>query len=98
MAARDAQPYPGLHARAGARGVGIGFTSIGGPLTLAVALVLNAMFLHGAWRSGAGMRTAIADSYAVEKRFFRFSLAICSCTFGALLAEAALKPFGLGGW
>ena len=68
-----------------------GFTSIGGPLYLALALVLNAMSLQGAWaiwtRSEA---VAEADGYAVEKRVFRFSLAYLFLHFGAILAEAAL--------
>jgi len=75
------------------------FTGIGGPLTLAVALVLNAMFLHGAWVIWRREEdTAIADGYRVEKRFFRFSLAYLFGLFTAFLAEAALKSFGFGGW
>jgi nitrate/nitrite transporter NarK len=41
---------------------------------------------------------AEADSYAVEKSVFRFSLYYLFLLFGAFLAEAALKPYGLGGW
>jgi heme O synthase-like polyprenyltransferase len=36
-------------AAAGALALGTGFTSIGGPVYLAVAVVLNALFLKGAW-------------------------------------------------
>ena len=68
-----------------------GFTSIGGPVYLALALGLNLMFLHGAWsiwRRDEG--TAEADGYKVEKRVFRFSLYYLFVHFGAILAETAL--------
>ncbi len=79
--------------------IGAAFTSIGGPVYLATALVLNGGFLVGAWRiwrrdEGA----AEADGYRVEKKVFRFSLYYLFLHFGAILAEAALRPFGLGGW
>jgi len=79
--------------------IGTGFTSIGGPLYLATAVVLNALFLKGAfdiWRRNED--TALADSYRVEKKFFRLSLWYLFAHFGVILAEAALRPFGLGGW
>ena len=79
--------------------IGTGFTSIGGPLYLATAVVLNALFLKGAfdiWRRNED--TAQADSYRVEKKFFRLSLWYLFAHFGVILAEAALRPFGLGGW
>jgi protoheme IX farnesyltransferase len=80
-------------------GVGIAFTGIGGPFTLAVSLVLNAMFLAGAWRiQRRAEDTAVADGYVVEKKFFRFSLGYLFLLFGAFLVEAALKSFDLGGW
>ena len=79
--------------------LGIGFTSIGGPLYLAVATVLNLLFIKGAWdilrRDEA---TAEADKYRVEKRFFALSLLYLFLHFGAILAEAVLRPWGLGGW
>ncbi|AMY70743.1 heme o synthase [Frigidibacter mobilis] len=79
--------------------MGLGLTSIGGPIYMAVAAVLNAGFIRGAWRIRArGEEAAIADGYAAEKGFFRFSLAYLFLHFGALLAEAALRPYGLGGW
>jgi protoheme IX farnesyltransferase len=75
------------------------FTAVGGPIYLATALLLNARFVFGAWnlwrRDDAA---AEADSYKAEKAFFRFSLAYLFLHFGALLAEAALRPWGLGGW
>lgn len=74
-------------------------TQIGGPLTLAVAVALNGWFLIGAARIWRRDETAAeADKYAVEKAFFRFSLLYLFLHFGAFLAEAALKPYGLGGW
>jgi protoheme IX farnesyltransferase len=76
--------------------IGAAFTSIGGPIYLAVALVLNALFLRGAiaiWRRTEA--EAEADGYATEKRVFRFSLSYLFLHFGAFLAEAALRPLGL---
>ncbi|MCC5962183.1 MAG: protoheme IX farnesyltransferase [Rhodobacteraceae bacterium] len=67
------------------------FTSIGGPVYLACALVLNAMFVQGAWaiwRRDEGQ--AEDDGYATEKRVFRFSLSYLFVLFTALLLEAAL--------
>ena len=79
--------------------LGIAATSIGGPLYLAVALVLNGFFLHGAWNIWRRDETmAEADSYRIEKRFFRFSLYYLFVHFGAILIEAVLKTQGLGGW
>ncbi|WP_172296486.1 heme o synthase [Pseudoruegeria sp. HB172150] len=79
--------------------LGIGFTSIGGPVYLAVSAVLNAMFLMGAWQIWRRDETsAEADGYKVEKRFFRLSLSYLFLHFGALLVEASLRGFGFGGW
>jgi protoheme IX farnesyltransferase len=77
----------------------VGFTSIGGPIYLAVAALLNAGFLYGAWRIWRREEAeAEADGYAVERQVFKFSLLYLFLHFGAFLAEAALKPYGLGGW
>jgi heme o synthase len=79
--------------------LGAALTSIGGPLTLAVAVVLNAWFVIGAvriWRRDEAV--AEADKYAVEKAFFRFSLLYLFLHFAAFLTEAALKSAGIGGW
>ena len=79
--------------------LGAALTSIGGPLTLAVAVVLNLWFVVGAvriWRRDEAM--AEADRYAVEKAVFRFSLLYLFLHFAAFLLEAALKSSGLGGW
>ena len=79
--------------------VGTGFTAIGGPIYLVTAIVLNALFLKGAvdiWRRDEP--AAEADSYGTEKKFFRLSLWYLFAHFGVILLEAALRPFGLGGW
>jgi protoheme IX farnesyltransferase len=81
--------------------IGTGFTTIGGPLYLVVAVVLNALFLKGAWAIWRRDEVrAEADDYRVEKRFFRLSLIYLFAHFGAILAEAGLDRIGLsiGGW
>lgn len=75
------------------------FTSVGGPIYLLVAIVLNAAFILGAvriWRRDEDM--AEADDYAVERKFFRLSLYYLFAHFVAIALEASLVPFGLGGW
>ncbi|WP_170529255.1 heme o synthase [Ruegeria arenilitoris] len=79
--------------------VGTAFSGIGGPIYLAVAVVLNALFFRGAW--AISRRTeddAEADNFRVERSFFKLSLLYLFLHFGAILAEALLKPYGLGGW
>ncbi|MFN6979904.1 MAG: heme o synthase, partial [Gemmobacter sp.] len=79
--------------------IGTAFTAIGGPVYLAVAVVLNALFVAGAvrlWRRDDA--AAAADQHRAERRFFRFSLTYLFLHFGAILAETVLRPFGLGGW
>ncbi|MES2969376.1 MAG: heme o synthase [Pseudomonadota bacterium] len=79
--------------------IGAAFTSIGGPIYLTAAVLLNAWFLIGAWRIWRRDEVmAEADKYAVEKAVFRFSLYYLFLHFGAFLAEAALRPYGYGGW
>ncbi|MFN6925315.1 MAG: heme o synthase [Tabrizicola sp.] len=79
--------------------VGAALTSLGGPLTLAVAVVLNLWFVVGAVRiRKRDEAVAEADRYAVEKAFFRFSLLYLFLHFAAFLVEASLKTVGLGGW
>ena len=79
--------------------VGAAFTSLGGPIYLAVAVALNALFLKGAWdiwrRNEA---QAEADAYRVEKKVFALSLFYLFGHFTAILAQSALAPFGIGGW
>ncbi|MCX7287734.1 MAG: UbiA family prenyltransferase, partial [Rhodobacterales bacterium] len=79
--------------------IGAALSSIGGPLTLAVAVGLNLWFVVGAvriWRRDEVM--AEADRYSVEKAVFRFSLLYLFLHFAAFLVEAVLKSYGLGGW
>ncbi|MEP5730620.1 MAG: heme o synthase [Sulfitobacter sp.] len=79
--------------------VGTGFTSIGGYVYLSFAVVLNALFLLGAyriWQRDEDMSEK--DDFLVERKFFRLSLYYLFLHFGAILVEASLRPFGLGGW
>ncbi len=79
--------------------IGAGFTGIGGPVYLAVALVLNALFLKGAveiWRRDETV--AEADNYRAEKKLFRLSLYYLFGHFSAILLQATLAAYGLGGW
>ncbi|MDB6453385.1 heme o synthase [Falsirhodobacter sp. 20TX0035] len=79
--------------------IGAGLTSIGGPVYMGVAVLANAIFIGGAWRIWRRDEAAAeADGYKLEKKVFAFSLLYLAVHFGAFLAEAALKPFGLGGW
>ena len=79
--------------------IGIAFTSIGGPIYLVTAVALNLWFLKACfrvWRRDEA--EAEADNFAAEKAAFKVSLAYLFLHFSALLAEAALHPWGLGGW
>jgi heme o synthase len=74
-------------------------TQIGGPLSLAIAVVLNLWFVLGSFRIWRRDEVqAVADSYAVEKAFFRFSLLYLFLHFAAFLSEVVLRSSGLGGW
>jgi protoheme IX farnesyltransferase len=76
--------------------VGAGFTQIGGPVYLAVALVLNALFLKGAWDIWRRDEEASeADNFLVEKKFFKLSLLYLFAHFGAILVEAGLDRMGI---
>jgi len=74
--------------------LGLALTSVAGPVYLAAGVVLNAIFLRGAWdiwqRDEA---MAEADDYAVEKRVFKFSLLYLFLHFGALLIDAIWRLF-----
>jgi protoheme IX farnesyltransferase len=77
------------------------FTSVGGPVYLAGALVLNALFLQGAVRVWRRDETAAAaDRFLAEKRFFGFSILYLFLGFGLFLVEAGLRTAGLvpSGW
>lgn len=79
--------------------LGLGFTSIGGPFYLAVAVALNVWFLKGCYdiwqRTDAD---SDADNHAVEKHTFKVSLYYLFGHFGALLVEALLRANGLTAW
>ncbi|MEL6960860.1 MAG: heme o synthase [Pseudomonadota bacterium] len=73
--------------------IGAAFTSLGGPVFLTAAAILNVLFLKGAyhiWRRDEAQ--AEADEYAVEKSFFKLSLWYLFLHFGAILADALLRP------
>lgn len=78
---------------------GIAFTSIGGWIYFATATILNLWFLHACvkvWRRDE--EAAEADEFAAEKSAFKVSLAYLFLHFTALLAQAALRPYGIGAW
>ncbi|MEM8851103.1 MAG: heme o synthase [Pseudomonadota bacterium] len=71
-------------------------TAMGGPLTLAVALVLNAVFLRLAWNIyRRDDSDSEADGHGTEKALFKWSLFYLFVHFSVFVAESAL-PFG--GW
>ncbi len=79
--------------------VGTGFTAVGGLIYLSVAVVLNILFVIGAikiWRRDED--ASERDNFKAERSFFRLSLLYLFLHFGAIMAEALLKPYGLGGW
>ncbi len=79
--------------------LGAAFSGIGGPVYLAVAVVMNLLFLRGAiriWRRDETVSET--DNFACERAFFKLSLLYLFAHFGAILVEALLKPYGLGGW
>ena len=79
--------------------IGLGFTSIGGPVYMAVAVGMNLWFLKGAydiWRRTDA--DSEADSHKVEINVFKVSLYYLFAHFLALLAEAALRQYGMGDW
>ena len=79
--------------------VGLAFTSVGGLIYLAVALICNVIVLKDAlriWRRDE--IDAEADNFSAERAFFRFSLLYLFVHFLAILAEALLAPYGFGGW
>ena len=72
--------------------IGLGFTSIGGPIYLATAVFLNAWFVKGAydvWKRDDA--TSEADKYKAERGVFKVSLIYLFAHFGALLVEGSLR-------
>lgn len=79
--------------------VALGFTSIGGIVYTTLAVLMSAWFLKGSWAIWKrDEQTAEADNYKVERQVFRFSILYLFLLFGALMLEAALRPYALGGW
>ena len=95
---RDATRRQALLWAIGLAGISLAtaFSGLGGPLTLAVALVLNGMFLFHAllvwFRDDVA---SDADGHAAETAMFKWSLLYLFAPFAVFVAEAAL-PFG--GW
>ncbi|HEY0275069.1 MAG TPA: heme o synthase [Paenirhodobacter sp.] len=76
--------------------VGTGFTAIGGVVYLAVSVVLNALFILGAWHlMRRDEAVAQAEGYKAERKFFWFSLLYLFLHFAALLLQRGF--FALGG-
>lgn len=76
--------------------IGLGFTQVGGPVYLAVSVLLNALFLKGAVQiARRDEAQAEADSYKVEKKFFKLSLLYLFAHFGAILVDAGLDRLGV---
>ena len=79
--------------------IGLAFTSIGGVIYLTVALICNMIVLRDALRIWQRDEQASeTDNFKVERAFFKFSLLYLFVHFLAILAEALLAPYGLGGW
>ena len=79
--------------------LGLGVTSIGGPVYLAASTVMNAWFIRKSvsiWRRDEVV--SVADGYQVERSAFRFSIYYLFLHFLALMVEATLRQFGVGGW
>lgn len=73
-------------------------TPIAGWAYLGTAVVLNVMFLKGAW--GLFRRAeavAEAEGYKAEKAFFKLSLVYTFAHFTALMVDKALFAYGVGG-
>ena len=77
-----------------AASLAIALSSIGGPLTLAVAVVLNAVWLRHAWATWRERDDEAGENRAA-KALFKTSLAYLFVHFSVLVAEAALP---MGGW
>ena len=78
--------------------VGTGFSAIGGLVYLSTAIVLNIWFVIGAvkiWQRSEA--DSAADQFLVERKFFKLSLFYLFALFLAILFEAGLDRYGLGG-
>ena len=78
--------------------IGTGFSAIGGVVYLGVAIALNIWFVIGAvkiWRRSEA--DSAVDQFLVERKFFKLSLFYLFALFVAILIEAGLDRFVLGG-
>lgn len=72
--------------------IGLGLTSVGGPVYLATVVVLNVWFLKGAydiWKRDDA--ASAADAYKVERSFFKVSLIYLFAHFGTLLIDGIIR-------
>jgi protoheme IX farnesyltransferase len=79
--------------------VGLAFTSIGGLIYLIIALTCNSIVMRNAfliWLRNEA--EAESDDFKYERSFFKFSIFYLFLHFLAILTEALLLPYGLGGW
>ncbi|WP_113913043.1 heme o synthase [Roseovarius dicentrarchi] len=80
----------------------LAFTSIGGPAYMIAAVLLNALFLRGAWAIWRRDEAAAqADGYATEKKVFKHSLYYLFGLFVAILIDATLRAMAIvpaAGW
>lgn len=82
-------------------GLALAFSQIGGPVFLTVTVVVNALFLTGAYKlSKRGEAAAEQSRYDAERKFFKLSLVYLFAHFLGLLSEATLKALELNwaGW
>ena len=78
--------------------IALGLTLIFGTLGV-VNFAHGALFMLGAYRIWQRDEDdSEADNFAVERKFFRLSLWYLFAHFMAILFEALLRPYGLGGW
>ena len=79
--------------------LGAGVTSIGGPVYMGFAIVLNILFVKGAWDIlNRDEEMSEVDNFKAERGFFKLSLMYLFLHFGAILVEAVMQRFGVGGW
>lgn len=74
-----------------AMALGAAFTSLAGPVYLVTAVVLNVVLMIGAvmiWRRS--QTQAEADNFAIERKFFTFSLAYLFLHFLAILIDSTV--------
>jgi protoheme IX farnesyltransferase len=57
------------------------------------------MFVKGAWDIlNRDEEMSEVDNFKVERNFFKLSLLYLFLHFGAILIEAIMQRFGMGGW